>query len=349
MKIVIIGGGLAGCALAYVLKGRGAEPVIVEAADQLAAGASGNKIGLYNPRFTADLTQQGAFYSDAFFRALAVFEALEDIDWVPCGVLHLITEEKKARRFSKTCESWMWGAEDMRLVNAAEASAIAGIEILYDALYLPRSGSVCPEKLCRAYADGVAVHLNVRVESLEQVKLDFGADVVVVANGLGALGFEECAGVPLRAVRGQVSLVESAGVLADLSCHLCYGGYVSRAVEGMHVVGSTFQPWLDHANIIDADDVENFQKLREAVPCLRDVDFRLTGHRAAVRCSVKDHFPVIGALGAAAGFYISAGHGSHGILSSLAGADFLADLILGEETHLSQDHRALLSPGRFIY
>ncbi|MCB1783663.1 MAG: FAD-dependent 5-carboxymethylaminomethyl-2-thiouridine(34) oxidoreductase MnmC [Alphaproteobacteria bacterium] len=347
MRVAIVGGGLAGCALAYVLKVRGAEPVIVEAADRLASGASGNRIGLYNPRFTAELGPQGAFYSKAFFRALDVFGRLDEIDWVPCGALHLITDEKKARRFSKTCESWGWAQEDMRLVDAREASRIAGVEITHDALYLRRSGSVCPEKLCRAYADGVDVHLNVRAESLAQVKTDFGADAVVAANGLGALAFSACTDLPLRAVRGQVTLVAGGGALDGLASHLCYGGYVSRAVDGVHVVGSTFQPWLDHCDLLEEDDLDNLAKLKEAVPVLAGAEFEVIGARAAVRCTVKDHFPVIGALDAAAGYYVSAGHGSHGILSSLEGAHILAGMILGEQGDWPSALLVALSPGRF--
>ena len=54
MKAAIIGGGLAGCALAFSLKQAGVTPVVYESASRLAAGASGNSIGLYNPRFTAE-------------------------------------------------------------------------------------------------------------------------------------------------------------------------------------------------------------------------------------------------------------------------------------------------------
>lgn len=51
-RIAIIGGGLAGTSCAYVLKQYGFEPVIYEAGDKLAYGASGNEVGLYNPRFS---------------------------------------------------------------------------------------------------------------------------------------------------------------------------------------------------------------------------------------------------------------------------------------------------------
>ena len=72
MRVAIIGAGLAGTALAYVLKQGGAEPVIYEASGNIASGASGNDVGLYNPRFTAEQGPEQAFYSDAFFKAICI-------------------------------------------------------------------------------------------------------------------------------------------------------------------------------------------------------------------------------------------------------------------------------------
>lgn len=345
MKILIIGGGLAGCALAYVLKRRGAEPVILEAGETLASGASGNRIGLYNPRFSAAMTPQARFYSDAYFTALETFTALDGIDWDPCGTLHLITDEKKARRFPKTFESWSWPEEEMRLVGAEEASAIAGVGIERDALYLPRSGSVCPEKLCRAYARGIETHTGTRIETTGQAREEYGADAVVLACGMGALRFPEAAYLPLRPVRGQVTLVRAAAATETLNCNLCYGGYISRSIDGVQAIGATFQPWLDHSDIVAQDDRDNIEKLRQAVPSMKDVPLDVIGNRAAVRCATKDHFPVIGVLGD--GVYISAGHGSHGILSALQGAHVLAGMILGGGNSVSPDVAEALSPGRF--
>jgi glycine/D-amino acid oxidase-like deaminating enzyme len=95
LKVAIIGGGLAGCALAWILRQMGQEPVVYEAASELASGASGNFSGLYNPRFSALRGPDADFYAAAFSLALRSFKTLNDIDWSPTGVLILMDTDKK--------------------------------------------------------------------------------------------------------------------------------------------------------------------------------------------------------------------------------------------------------------
>ena len=145
----------------------------------------------------------------------------------------------------------------MRIVGAREASDIAGIEIETDALFLARSGGVNPAKLCLAYTNGVDVHLNHPVSNSDEVH----ADAIILAIGAGAKGFDEVRDLDLRSVRGQVSLLEANQASAKMNCHICYGGYVSKAVDGIHMLGATFQRWLDHSEITQEDDAENLDKL----------------------------------------------------------------------------------------
>lgn len=343
MRVNIIGAGLAGCALAYVLKQRGAEPVIYEASGEVASGASGNEVGLYNPRFTAQFDAVGEFYSAAYFKALAVFEVLgEGIEWSPCGALHLINNDVKAKRFPKTVESWGWSADEMRIVDAGEASKLAGISVDKDCLYLSRSGTVSPQKLCQAYVEGVDVRLNTPVDKL----CNMSGEAVILACGMGAIQFEVAAHLPLKPVRGQLSYAKASDVSSDLRTALCYGGYISPPNgDGVHAIGATFQRWLEHSDVMAEDDIANFEGLKSEVEL--DLSDCIYGNksRAAVRCSAKDHFPVVGQLGE--GVYISVGHGSHGILSSLLSAKILADMMLGGGDAVSTRVVDALSPARF--
>jgi len=341
MRIGIVGGGLAGCAAAYALKAAGHEPVIYEAGSALAAEASGNPVGLYNPRFGAEWSPQSQYYAAAFQRALDVFSIFDDIGFDPCGALHLITDDKKARRFDKMIESWPWDDRMMRLVDAPEASLIAGLEIGTACLYLSQSGSVHPAKLCAAYARGVKVHLNVKIDDIAQID----ADVVVLAAGSALRGMDIAEDMDLRAVRGQVSMVQSTVESEGLRCHLCYGGYLSRAMDGQHLVGATFQRWLDHSDVLAQDDRDNLDKLVAAVPSFPE-DLDVVGHRASVRTAARDHFPVVGEV--SDGVFVSAAHGSHGILSSIMAAYILVNIIGNKPQSLCGEVIDALCPARFI-
>jgi tRNA 5-methylaminomethyl-2-thiouridine biosynthesis bifunctional protein len=340
VKIAIIGGGMAGCALACVLRETGAEPIIYEAGPTLASGASGNSCGLYNPRFSALRGAESDFYAAAYSQALRHFRSLEDIDWTPCGSLHLMTSDKIQGRLHRTCANWGWDAAHMRLVDADEASQLAGIELHHDALYLPEGGSVSPKKLCAAYAHNIEVHLNTRIEKLD----DLDASITVLAGGPAVAKFAPT--LPLIPVRGQITQVTATAASAALKCNICHSGYMTPARDSVHTLGATFQPDEADAEINEADDQENIQKLAEVVPGLA-AGLKTVGQRASVRSTSRNRFPIIGKLPGHDAVYISAAHGSYGILSSLMGAHLLADMILDRPPCLPSDVIKALSPERF--
>ncbi len=338
MRIAIIGGGLAGCAAAYVLKQAGLEPVIYEAGAALACGASGNDLGLYNPRISAEYTPEAEYFAVAFAAALETFSHFEDVDWRPCGALHLVNDEKKAKRYPKTVKNWGWAQDDLRMVSAVEGSALAGVELEYEALYIRRSGSVSPRKLCAAYVQGVEVHLNTHVERLDEIK----ADAYILAGGPLT---KDLFDLPTKTVRGQVTQVKGSAQSLKLACNICYGGYFSAAVGGVHMLGSSFQPWLTHRDILPQDDQDNIAKLADHVPALSQ-GLEVVDHRASLRTTSPDHFPIMGQAGE--GLYVSTAHGSHGILSSLIAAHEIAAMITGKGGRLSQQVLARVSPQRFL-
>lgn len=339
MKIAIIGAGMAGCALGYALKYAGEEPVIYEAGPSLAGGASGNSVGLYNPRFTAQRTPESDYFTSAFSLALRIFEQLDGIEWNPCGALHLINDEKKEKRFSQVVENWGWGKNQLRLINSADASEIAGVDLNYKAMYLARSGCVSPKKLCEAYARDIDVRLDTQIDSLKHVE----ADIVILAGGPGVRKFLPT--LPIGCVRGQITEVQASERSRDVNCTICYGGYFSPALNDRHIVGSTFQRWLDHSDLIEQDDIDNIKKLAGVVPGLEQ-GLKIIGQRASVRATSKDHFPIVGKIHD--GLYVSAAHGSHGILSSLMAAHLISDMILERSFCLGMDTVSALSAQRFL-
>ncbi len=348
MKVRIIGGGLAGCALAYQLKKQGAEPLIYESGPTLAGHASGNSVGLYNPRLSAFLDPQSLYFKSAFALALQTFPTLEDIDWNPCGALHLMTDEKKIKRFSQTVKHWGWGPELIRLVNAYDASEIAKTPLSHAALFLPQAGTVSPEKLCHAYTKNIEIYLNTPFTEDDFNKYD--TDRIVICSGASAKNFRLTKDIPLTTIRGQITQIGETGLSQKLSCALCYGGYITPSVQEHHTLGATFQRWLDHTDILPQDDIDNLEKLRPVAPELYDsVSLRpIAAHRAGVRVSSPDHFPLVGRLQNTKHVFISTAHGSHGILSTLMAGQLLSDMILGTIPSLPETSCKALAPDRFM-
>lgn len=334
-NIAILGAGVAGTSCASVLKQYGFDVTLYDA-NGIASGASGNPRGLINPRLSALRDDQSDFYASAFAQAHRTYSSLSDIDFVANGALHLVMDHDKRKRFEQTVQNWGWVSDHMQYLDAKTASGVAGMEINHEALYLPDSAGLSPHKLCHALAgDAKLTQQNVSdINALDH-------DAVILANGIGAMQFSN---LPLHTVRGQITRIKSTPQSRALKTNLHYGGYLAAARDGTHTLGATFQKWLDHTDIVPDDNAYNLDIMQAAVPSLAGA-YEITGARAALRCAAKDRFPVIGFV--QDGLYISTAHGSHGLVSSIAGAHLLADLLRGGIKSQSRATAALLSPSRF--
>ncbi len=329
-KIAVHGAGLAGCAAAYTLRQYGFDPVLYDP-NGIASCASGNSVGLINPRFTAFRSAESDFYAGAFAHAMRAFPAL-GAGYIPCGAVHLVTDEDKEKRFARTVENWGWQDGLMHLADADSASGIAGVKLSHAALVLPTAARINPSLLCRAYADGVEI-LSEKPDG----------DAVVLANGIAALDHPALAGLPLHTVRGQITEIETPHALTGQKANICYGGYAAAPLGGRQVIGSTFQKWLTDTILRPEDDADNIEKLRTVLPQVGEV--KILSARAGLRVASKDRFPVVGAVDA--NTLISAAHGSHGILSSLLAAHILADSLRGGPSCVGKSTLKALSPRRF--
>lgn len=343
-RVAVIGGGLAGTAAARMIAARGITPVIFEAAPQIAAGASGNPVGLCNPRLSAAYTPQAAVYVAGYARAVRLFARM-NAGFTACGNLHLMQDAEREKKFSGTAAHWGWAAEHLQMLDAGAASDVAGAALPCGGLHLPDTGAVDPGALCRAYAAGIDVRTDIAAMSERDGAGwrvgDEYFDAVVAANGTSARLFTDA---PMEPVRGQVTFARADEAMPELRTNLCYGGYLGTARDGLYTVGATFQRGQDDMTTRAADDAENIAKLAAVMP---DVAARLTpvSSRAAVRCAARDRFPVAGLAGE--NLYVSAAHGSHGIVTTLAAAEMIADMMAGTVLSLPVTARAALSPERF--
>lgn len=374
-RVAVIGGGLAGTACAYALKGR-ADITLYEAGESLASGASGNKIGLVNPRFTAQRDASSDFYAAAYAGVLRILAQLSAdghaIDYTPCGTLHLITSDDKEKRFKALAESWGWTPEHLQILDARQATEIAGVTVNGAALYLPDSCYVSPQKLCAAYAAESGANVKTgdvvdlielcangwRVTTKDRKSEEF--DTVILACGAAVTKFAPLEWLPVHTVRGQVSHAQASEESAKLRCNICYGGYISAPQDGLHMLGSTFQKWLTDTDIRAEDNADNIEKLRAVLPELAE-GIDIVNAKAGLRTAAHDRFPIAGRVpdlesykykGMAdknlPGLYISTAHGSHGIVSSLMAAKMIADDILQEPFSLASETCKALSGARFL-
>jgi tRNA 5-methylaminomethyl-2-thiouridine biosynthesis bifunctional protein len=349
MRVNIIGGGIAGCALAYMIKREGGEPVIYEAAPSLYEGqAPEHDCSTYNPRYSALWDANAKYFSMGYFEVLRLFDEFTkeglDFHWDQCGTLQLMHSERKIHRYSKTIASWQengWSEDDIRFVNASEASEIAGVPIEHDGMYLARAGVVSPQRLCSRLIKGVEVKVNQWVEDASALI----GDATVLACGTKVTSFKEAAHLSISPVRGQVTYIRESDASAKVRTTVNYGGHISPSRGGVQYIGATFQPWLEHTKMLPEDDVINIRNLCERFPALA-AEYKVVDSKAGVRTAARDHFPIIGQVSDKV--YVSTAHGSHGFVSSISSAIILAKKIVKNENVAPDDVIKTMSAERFF-
>ncbi len=341
-KVAIIGGGFAGTSCAYVLGKLGVECTIYEAGAELGAGASGNFFGLYSPRIAAHRTQESDYYAAGFAQIQRAIRDLDRAHHNPCGTLHLFDNERREKRFHSALKNWGWAHDHMYLVSAKEASDISGVDVPCAGVFQSNAGAASPKHLCQAYASKAKVALNASVKDIGDLEEEY----IIMACGMGVTKFDETAHLELNAVRGQTTVVKATQATRALKCNIGFERYITHEHEGAHVVGATFQPWADNNVATDADDEENLSGLAKLFPALAE-GMEVVGHRASVRTSTRNHFPLVGEMPNYKNLYVSVGYGSYGIIGSIASAHLIADMILKRPYSLSKDTVKALAPTRF--
>ncbi len=341
-NIAVIGGGLAGTATAFCLKRRGLNPIIFEKEPHIAHGASSNQCALINPKLHADYhATQTQLCTTGYSFLLKQLQNIPDIDFAQMGSIHLAHTEQKLIRFQKLKKNLNWPDQHMRLLSQKETSDKIGQYVEHSGVFYPDAAMVNPQKLCQHYAREVEIRTNQDI-NLQELN---NFDVVVIANGIGALSMPELSSLPLRPIRGQVTYINDN--LFNLPHSISYGGYISASNNGQMVVGSSFDKASDQPIIKKSDDQENLEKLYQSLPQLRNKNIELCGHWAGIRCASKDYLPVIGTLPHQNNVYTHLALGSHGTVTSLIGAEILASMITGGVLPINMKVEKALSAKRF--
>jgi len=343
-RVAVVGAGIAGLSAAWHLRRAGCDVSVYESANAVGMGASGNILGLINPKLTAKRTASSDYYTAGYAYALRMAAGLPDIDFSPHGSLHLQLSEDKARRFHGYTNNLGWGRH-MQLLDADAASDVAGTKVAVSSLYYPDAGALGPQLLCQRMAEVLDIRTGSYIQNLD----DIDADVVVLANASAVTQFMA---LPVGSVRGQVSMLAPCDASRAIKTNICYGGYLSPLMAaGFHVCGATFQPWGTSPDVQDDDHVHNLGNLYKALPVL-DGGMTAIGGRTGFRASSKDRLPIVGAAGGATGglarqVYLSVAHGSHGVISGVLAGAVLAAQIAGGPLPVGTGAFAALAPARF--
>ncbi|MGV8866709.1 MAG: FAD-dependent 5-carboxymethylaminomethyl-2-thiouridine(34) oxidoreductase MnmC [Janthinobacterium svalbardensis] len=377
-RAIVIGAGVAGAAACERLAARGWKVTLVERHAQPASEASGNLAGIFMPLMSKDdniptrLVRAAYLYSLNRWKELGGIGAA--IEGVQSGVLHLARDGAHAQVQRQIAASGMYPREFARWLEAPEASAMLGAPAPDGGWWFAQGGWARPSSVCAAMLDACGTLLTrcfsssaLRLERGDQEWLVRDADGaliaaapnVILAAGTGAVDFEQAAGLPLDAVRGQVTHL-AEGSLPSLPFVVCREAYMTPAYQGVVCVGATYAADADSSLRMDSqhDNIAKIADILDVAP----FDAPLAG-RTGFRCMAPDRLPLAGALPDPGvpgrcerlrdvprwpGLFGLLGYASRGLIWAPLAAEMLACQLEGEPLPLERQLAEALDPARFL-
>lgn len=319
---VVIGGGLAGCAMVERLAARGWRVTLLERHASVAQDASGNPAGVFHPMISRDDSVASRVTRAGFLYALRRWTALERLGHAPLrggsGLLQIAENADEAHAMSEAIAALRYPPEFVTPVSADDAQKLAGIPLARGGWFFPHGGWIDPASLCAAQC-AAAGDLLERRFGVEAARLERSADewlvfdaagdvlarapVVIVANAHDAARIAGLRHAPTRSIRGQLTLLPP-GAAPSLELPVIGEGYAIPLPDGVTLTGATYE--LDDAetSLRPAGHLENIERVAQMLPAFASVvgrgDAAASGHtltgRVAFRCVTSDRMPMIGNL-----------------------------------------------------
>jgi 4-methylaminobutanoate oxidase (formaldehyde-forming) len=311
-RIVVIGGGILGCSIAYWLTKMGETDVVLLEQHQLTDGATWHAAGLVGQLRSSRNTTRMLEQSVEMYRGLEA-ETGQAVDWHQTGSLRLACSPERVmelKRLTTMAKSFGLPMEIVSAQQAQELFPLMSTTGVRAAAFLPTDGYVDPASVTMAIARGARMRgaqiiENTRVEHLtvngRQVTMvhtargDIEAEMVVNAAGMWGMELGRMAGARIPAVAVEHQYLLSGPIdgwtpveLGRLPTmrdpdHLVYykpdgpgllvGGYEPDTVAfGLDGIPSPFQRRLFDPNFDRFAQLAELAQLR--TPCLETAGIR---------------------------------------------------------------------------
>ncbi|HEY7625769.1 MAG TPA: FAD-dependent oxidoreductase [Ilumatobacteraceae bacterium] len=221
-RIVVIGGGIIGCSIAYHLAAMGETDVLLVEQHQLTDGATWHAAGLVGQLRSSRNTTRMLEHSVELYGRLEA-ETGQAVDWHQVGSLRLACSPERVmelKRLTTMAKSFGLPMEIISPQRAVALFPLMSIEGIVAAAFLPTDGYIDPASVTQAIAKGarqrgarIAEHTKVtsitvdgrRVNTVHAIDrdgnvVDITCEVVVNAAGMWGMEVGRMAGVRIPAV-----------------------------------------------------------------------------------------------------------------------------------------------------
>jgi len=350
--VIIVGGGIIGCSIAFYLAKAGVRPLVLEKTS-IAAEASSGGAGLLSAQAHAD--ERGALF-DLKLASRALYPALADelnertdmdIEYRQIGhVVPAFSEEAAAAVRARVAwqaadglpAHWL-AADEAREYEPGLPAGVCG------AGWFPEDNHINSTTATQALAGAVVrmggalrvecpvadlVRDGDRITGVRTAHESISAAEVVLAAGAWSGQFEAAAGLPLPVfpAKGQIVM---ARLPKPASRHVVYEDvYVIPRATGEHIIGSTVE-YVGFDKRVTLEAIAGLLgDATRLVPGLRDAE--MVASYGCLRPASADGLPLLGRVAGTPGLVVATGHFRNGILLAPITGALIADLIVRGRT-----------------
>jgi sarcosine oxidase, subunit beta len=365
-SVVVIGGGVVGCSIAYHLARRGQRDVVVLERESVGAGTTSKAAGGIRSQFPTETEIRFSLEAIGVFERFAE-EFGADIGYRKIGYLFLISDAEDLAGYRERMALQRRLGVDVREITPAEAKAIVPalrVDDLIAAVWGPTDGMAGPAEVTNGFArrarelgarivEGVDVTaIDVERGRVRGVRTSQGAvaaPIVINAAGPVAARVGRLAGVDVAVHprRRHIFFTEPFPEIpgpVPLTTDRASGFYSRKAMEQLLLspgdvedIGEDFTVPVDRARID-----ETVEKALHRIPIVDKA--RIAGGWAGLRPLTPDDHAIIGWAPNVEGFFLAVGFGGHGFQHSPATGRYVSEWLLDGKPSLDL---SLFDPGRF--
>lgn len=364
--IVVIGGGVVGCSIAYHLARRGVRDVVVLEREAVGSGTTSKAAGGIRAQFPTEtevrLSQESLRVFRSFKDEFGVDPGFREI-----GYLFLVADQADLRGFEARIALQRRLGVDVRVItpqDARELIAALHVDDLIAAVWGPEDALAGPAEVTAGFArrardlgarivEGVEVTGFAldrgRVSAVETARGRIATPVAVNAAGPAAARIGRLAGLDLPVLprRRHIFFTEPFPAIpgpVPLTTDRASGFYFRKEMEQVLLSpGDAEDVGADLAAPVDWGMVE--ETVRKAVHRLPVLErARIAGGWAGLRPLTPDDHAIVGPAPGVEGLFLAVGFGGHGFQHSPATGRLVAEWIVDGRPSLDL---SLFDPGRF--
>ena len=346
--VVIIGGGVTGCAIAYYLRKAGIDVVLLEQGD-IGSQASGAAAGLLAP--LGPLSGPGPF-ADLLLASFAHFPSLVAelegmtglrVGYGRTGALRTVRNPKRVAHLAKRMKAWEPLGLHMQWLTGDEARQKEPLlaDDMCAAIYAPEESQINAPQLVQAFSKaasrlGAEIYPHTMAIGMQRVGENvttinifpdqtINCKYLILATGAWSARYESWFSItlPVSPLRGQIILLQQPSQALQ---HIIFGDTIYLAPKGNAIiVGATKENVGFDAQVTEEGTKWLYNSAITLMPELRQSTIQASW--AGLRPKTPDTRPILGKAPGWENVILAIGHNSVGILLSAITGTAIAELV----------------------